>query len=259
MKELYIIDSFKRFVNLKTSAENSVSVTLSDASPGVQSLFSGGPSENQIAIFSSAPELFFIKAGKFHVDVIFHFLGCREAQDVLADLFSLTVAYGPDEPLDAQDRIRVHGELVNSEAQQYERVFRLACHLAADAHGNAGLVSGLDHAFYNPQDRRVERLVQVCHMLVHPVYGKRVLKKVVGADGDEAHFLDYQVRYHCGRRDLYHDAHLDVRVEGLSFALELPLALLEYLLGAPDLLYAGDHREHDLYVAIGAGAQDPPE
>ena len=77
-------------------------------------------------------------------------------------------------------------EFRNPHADEHERVGGLSGHLAANAHLYAAPFGGVHHAFYYPQDGRMKRLVKIGDVLVHPVYGQRILQEVVCAYGKKS-------------------------------------------------------------------------
>ncbi len=90
-----------------------------------------------------------------------------------------------------------------------------------------------------PQDRRVQRLVQIGHPIVGAVHGQRVLDEIVGADGEEVHLGGQQVRRQRGRRHLDHRADREAR-GGVDVARDL----IEDRASLAHLLHRGHEGKH---------------
>src|SRR3990170_3174772 len=131
----------------------------------------------------SAPDLLGVHVRELLAQIAFDLLCGGEPEYALAYPPCLGVANGPDEPLYLEYGEGVHAQLVYAEAQKYHRVLGLSGKLAADPDADARLLGGVRDRLYYPQYRRVKRLVQVGHVLVHPVYGEGVLQEVVRAYG----------------------------------------------------------------------------
>src|SRR6185437_5798353 len=87
--------------------------------------------------------------------------------------------------LHATDLARRHGEVPDTEADQQSRESRVAGHLAAEADADARAQRRLDRELYEPQDRRMQRIVKMRHLLVAAVDRQRVLDEIVGPDREE--------------------------------------------------------------------------
>ena len=99
------------------------------------------------------------------------------------------------------------------------------------------------------------RVLEPSQPLVAPVRGQGVLDEIVRPYGEEGRLLGELRGAECGRRSLDHHSRLDLA--GLHpFQFELPMALLEPRLCGSQLFDISDHREHDLEVAVGSGAQN---
>ena len=77
----------------------------------------------------------------------------------------------------------MHGELLQAHAQQEAGHGDFARHLATHRHFHAGPVGGADGMRDQIQDSRVQRVVEICHLIVRAVDGQGVLDQVVGSDG----------------------------------------------------------------------------
>ena len=131
--------------------------------------------------------------------------------------------------------------------------------LPAHIHRNAVFGGILADHIDAAQDRHAAGIVKILHVLVHAVGGRGILDQIVCADAEEIGFLGQQVAQLHGGRGFDHDAHGNLIVEGDVLRPQLVLRLLQHLLGAAQLLDAGDHGEHDSSLAVCAGPQDSPQ
>ena len=119
-------------------------------------------------------------------------------------------------------------------------------------------VARLDGVLDHAENRRVVGIVEIIQLGVLPVNGQGVLGQIIGAQGEELHLLGQFVRHHHGGGSFHHDANLHVSI-GDAPLLELRLALLQNLLGVPDLPDGNDHREHNGHGSKGAGPENGPK
>ena len=101
----------------------------------------------------------------------------------------------------------------------------------------------------------MERLVQVADVLVRPIDGQRVLNEIVRADGEEIRLGGQNVRDNRGGRHLDHDSDRNIGIVRDSLGIQLRAQLAHERLHLPQLLHAGDDREHDLDLAERRGAK----
>ena len=76
----------------------------------------------------------------------------------------------------------MHAELPQPHTEQQSGVARIARHLAAHPDGDILVRASLYGVVNQPQDRRVQRVVKVVHLVVDPIDRQRVLDEIVGAD-----------------------------------------------------------------------------
>ncbi len=175
------------------------------------------------------------------------------------DLPRLCVGGLADDALDPGDGERAHRQLVQPQAQQDQDVARVARHLTAHHDGDPRGVPRLGDLLDHPQVGRMERLIQVRHVLVHPVHGQRVLDQVVRPDAEEVHLARQDIADHGGAGRLHHDPERYRRVVGFPPLVQIRLHLLDDLFRALNLFHIRDHGKHDARAAVHARAQDPGE
>ncbi len=94
---------------------------------------------------------------------------------------------------------------------------------------------------------RIEEPVQ---LLVLPVDRQRVLREIVGSDAEEVYQLRELVGDHHRRRRLHHDSQRHL-LERYALGRQLRPDLGRDLLRPLHLPDGGDHREHDVEIAVG--------
>ena len=118
----------------------------------------------------------------------------------------------------------------------------------------SGLHGLADHA----QNSGVVGVIEGVQLGVLPVNGQGVLGQIVGAQGEELHLLSQLLGHHHGGGGLDHDADLHL-AHGHAPLPQLPAALLQHVLGVPDLPHGDNHGEHDGHGAEGTGPEDGPQ
>eukprot|EP01137_Pigoraptor_chileana_P027937 Opistho-2@11226 len=93
------------------------------------------------------------------------------------------------------------------------------------------------------------------HGLIGPIDGQGVLDQVIGADGHEVDVAQQQGQHHSRRRNLDHDAEIDLG-EGVTGIGQLLLHLLDRFQDLPHLAQVGDHGDQQPHLAEGTGAVD---
>src|SRR5438876_9654825 len=112
---------------------------------------------------------------------------------------------------------------------------------------------GVGDHFQEPQSRRVRRLVKMRDAFVHAIDRDGVLDQVVRADAEEINFTRERVGRNCRARNFDHRA--DFHPRGFFLANFAP-AFVQDSFGVAQFFQPRNHREHDLYVADRARAQD---
>ena len=158
--------------------------------------------------------------------------------------------------LHPRDERRAHTELVHAQAEQQRNQRKISRHFAAYAHPDVVRMGGVRHHLEQAQDRRMRRRVEMRDSLVHPVHRDRILNEIVRADAEKIHLAREPVSRDGGARNLDHRADFCLMIESVAFALQVRLAFRQASQSPPQFLQPRDHREHDLHVPHGAGAND---
>jgi hypothetical protein len=106
------------------------------------------------------------------------------------------------------------------------------------------------------QNRWVRRLVKPCDFPVESVHRQCVLNQVITADGEEIGFLAQHVSDERGGGNLNHRATFDIRVKRDTFRTKLFHAQRQFLICRTQLFERRNHRIHDGYFAVRAGAEN---
>src|SRR5271170_5397528 len=188
--------------------------------------------------------------------VAFDLLHARHLQGLPRDEPGRLIIDLADDLAHHRDEKGAQAELVETHPDQQQRSQRVAGHLAAQADLLAGGAGDVDDLGDSRDHSRMERLVQVRNLGIVAVGGEQVLDQVIGADREEINLAREPRRQPHRRRHLDHDSHFDIGIVLEPFLEQLRLRLLQQLLGAAQLLEAGDHREHDADIVLGRRAEN---
>ena len=102
-------------------------------------------------------------------------------------------------------------------------------------------------------------LIEMGDFFVQAIHCQGVLNEVIGAETEEFDTAGERAGRQRSGRNLDHGADFDLRIKWHPFDFEFAFIFLNQLVCLEQLFQAGDHRIHELDVALDAGAQNRPE
>ena len=108
------------------------------------------------------------------------------------------------------------------------------------------------------QDRRMQWVVQIGHLLIGTVNGQGVLDQVVGADGQKVKVRQKHGHGQCGGWDLNHRADLE-RTIGHALRIELRASARQQSQGLANFFAVGQHGNEQIHLAMRRRSQNRPQ
>ena len=115
---------------------------------------------------------------------------------------------------------------------------------------------GVSDHFKQTQHGRMRGLIKMRDPFVHAIDCNRVLNKIVCSNAEEIDLVREHVGGNSGTGNFDHRAHLRLFADIDLRRAQLFLALIQDRYCAPQLIDAGDHREHYFHIAERAGAKN---
>jgi len=127
--------------------------------------------------------------------------------------------------------------------------------LAAHADHDAGLDAGFCRQFDRCHNGGMRYIIELRHCGIQPVRCHDILRQIIGTDGEKCHFLGKRRRDHHGCWCLDHNTEIEVRVLP-PLGREFCRTFLDQRARSADFAKIGDHRQHDLDIAMHGGTQE---